>query len=155
MTSSSNQNTPATPTAQPWHAAYPAPKCTAPGVERQLVLQWLREGRKNFVLVDLRRNDFEGGTIRGSLNLPAQSLFPSLPSLHSAISGGKVKQVIWYCGSSGGRGTRAAAWFADYLEQEHDTELKSLVLEGGIKGWVASGKDYTEWMDGYDASHWA
>ncbi|KAJ5647629.1 arsenate reductase (Arc2) [Penicillium lividum] len=149
-TSNSATDTP----AQPWHAAYPTPKSTAPAVSRVEVLKWLQEGRKDFILVDLRRSDFEGGTIRGSLNLPAQTLYPSLPTLYTALAGGNVKQVLWYCGSSGGRGTRAAAWFADYLENQ-DTDLQSLVLEGGIKGWVASGKDYTEWMDGYDASVWA
>ncbi|KAJ5650116.1 arsenate reductase (Arc2) [Penicillium longicatenatum] len=154
MASLSNSAAAETP-AQPWHAAYPAPKCTAPVLSRLEVLKWLREGRKDFVLVDLRRADFEGGTICGSLNLPAQTLYPSLPTLYSVLSGANVKRVIWYCGSCGGRGTRAAAWFADYIESQQDTALKSFALEGGIKGWVASGSEYTEWMDGYDASSWA
>ena len=57
-------------------------------------------------------------------------------------------------GSSGGRGTRAAGWFADYLEAKHDKEVKSLVLLGGIKGWAAAGPEYTSLMDGYDTSVW-
>jgi arsenical-resistance protein 2 len=57
-------------------------------------------------------------------------------------------------GSSAGRGTRAAGWFADYLEEKNDAEIKSLVLAGGIKGWVAAGTEYTALMDGYDASVW-
>ena len=57
-------------------------------------------------------------------------------------------------GSSAGRGTRAGGWFADHLEDHHDTEVKSWVLSGGIKGWVAAGPDYTSWMDGYEASVW-
>lgn len=32
--------------------------------------------------------------------------------------------------------------------------LQSLVLEGGVKGWVAAGEEYTEWMDEYEASVW-
>jgi arsenical-resistance protein 2 len=35
-----------------------------------------------------------------------------------------------------------------------EDEIRSVVLEGGIKGWVKGGKDYTEWMDGYDAKKW-
>ena len=57
-------------------------------------------------------------------------------------------------GSSKGRGVRAASWFADYIEQQQDTRMRSLVLEGGIKGWVAAGKEYTDFMDEYDASAW-
>lgn len=57
-------------------------------------------------------------------------------------------------GSSQGRGTRAANWFADYLKEQRDGEMKSLVLEGGIKGWAAAGHDYTQLMDEYDKSTW-
>ncbi|KAJ5420609.1 hypothetical protein N7465_003128 [Penicillium sp. CMV-2018d] len=141
----------------PWHAAYPAPRGAAPSISREELLQWIREGKqagKDFLLVDLRRTDYEGGTIQGSLNLPAQSLYPTIPTLYSLVSNSSVKYVIWYCGSSAGRGTRASGWFADYLEDQQDTVVKSLVLSGGIKGWAAAGPDYTSLMDGYDASVW-
>ncbi|KAJ5185425.1 hypothetical protein N7491_006707 [Penicillium cf. griseofulvum] len=162
----------------PWHAAYPAPRGTAPSISREELLQWIREGKqagKDFVLVDLRRTDYEGGTIQGSLNLPAQSLYPTIPTLYSLVANSTVKYVIWYCGelysmdmmttssgantdlhsgSSAGRGTRAAGWFFDHLEDQHDTEVKSLVLSGGIKGWAAAGPEYTSLMTGYDASVW-
>jgi arsenical-resistance protein 2 len=32
--------------------------------------------------------------------------------------------------------------------------MKSLVLEGGIKGWVAAGIDHTQLMDEFDDSKW-
>ncbi|KAJ5794061.1 hypothetical protein N7457_000660 [Penicillium paradoxum] len=142
----------------PWHAAFPAPRGAAPSISREELLQWIRDGKqagKDYVLVDLRRTDYEGGTIQGSLNLPAQSLYPTIPTLYSLVSNSSAKYVIWYCGSSGGRGTRAAGWFADYLEEKQDTVVKSLVLTGGIKGWAAAGLEYTALMDGYDASVWS
>lgn len=46
----------------PWYAAYPAPKCTVGSLPREDLLQWLRTGKvggKDFVLVDVRRADFE------------------------------------------------------------------------------------------------
>lgn len=46
----------------PWHAAYPAPKATPNTLPRQELLQWFREGKqagRDFVLVDVRRTDFE------------------------------------------------------------------------------------------------
>jgi arsenical-resistance protein 2 len=57
-------------------------------------------------------------------------------------------------GSSQGRGTRAANWFAEHLEEQKDREMESLILEGGIKGWAAAGYDYTQLMDEYDESKW-
>jgi hypothetical protein len=50
------------PTEQPWHAAFPAPRNTARSISREEMLQWMREGKqagKDYVLVDLRRNDHE------------------------------------------------------------------------------------------------
>ena len=46
----------------PWHAAYPAPRGAAPSISREELLQWIREGKqagKDFLLVDLRRTDYE------------------------------------------------------------------------------------------------
>lgn len=57
-------------------------------------------------------------------------------------------------GSCNGRGPRTAAWFKDYLEQKGDTSMQSLILEGGIKGWVKAGPEYTELMEEFDASKW-
>lgn len=96
--------------------------------------------------------------------------------MYGLLKSSGVKHVIWYCGewllypwlewtqerrisdlsegSCNGRGPRTAAWFADYLEQEKDSSMQSLILEGGIKGWVKAGPEYTELMEEFDASKW-
>ncbi|MCJ1409510.1 hypothetical protein MMC19_003591 [Ptychographa xylographoides] len=142
---------------KPWHAAYPAPKTTAAVITRESLLSWMLEGKvagKDFVLVDLRRTDFEGGTIRGSINMPAQSLHSSIPSLYALLSTATIRNVIWYCGSSRGRGKRAAGWFADYIAEQNNTEMESRTLEEGIKGWAKGGEEYVRMMDEYDAAVW-
>lgn len=40
----------------------------------------------------------QGGTIYGSINLPAQSLYPTIPSLYRLFKAADVRSVIWYCG---------------------------------------------------------
>ncbi|KAL2760981.1 hypothetical protein ACRALDRAFT_1073400 [Sodiomyces alcalophilus JCM 7366] len=151
---------PAAPEA-PWHAAYPTPKTSEPAsLTREEVLGLLKRRGQNltsndFVIVDVRRNDHQGGTVRGSINLPAQSLYPSIPTLYALFKAAGVKQVIFYCGSSAGRGTRAAGWLADYLTEKGDKDLQSLILKGGIKGWAAAGPEFTEWMDEYDKTVWS
>ncbi|KAI1110078.1 Rhodanese-like domain-containing protein [Nemania sp. NC0429] len=144
----------------PWHAAYPLPTNKNPQhMTREELLVLLKTGdthaAKNYVLVDLRRADHEGGTIRGSINLPAQSLYSSIPTLYDLFRAAGIRKVIWYCSSSRGRGTRAAGWFDDYIKMRKDQEMDSLILLEGIKGWATAGKDYVEYLDGYDESVWA
>lgn len=57
-------------------------------------------------------------------------------------------------GSSAGRGTRCSGWFADYLAEKGDSEMQSLTLAGGIKGWVKAGEAYTSKVDGYEPEYW-
>lgn len=48
--------------AQPWYAAYPSPKSTPERIPRETLLADLNNGAvagKDFLLVDLRRNDHE------------------------------------------------------------------------------------------------
>ncbi len=115
-------------TEVPWHATFPSPKTVAGAVSRDDVLQWLQEGKSDFVLVDLRRTDCEvstivfsglpflflllkitlqkslltwtvkGGMIRGSINLPAQSLYHTIPALYKLFRAANVAKVIWFCG---------------------------------------------------------
>jgi arsenical-resistance protein 2 len=42
----------------------------------------------------------QGGTIRGSINLPAQSLYPTLPSVYALCKAAGLRKIIFYCGSS-------------------------------------------------------
>ena len=32
--------------------------------------------------------------------------------------------------------------------------MQVMTLEGGVKGWVKEGPQYTRFMDGYDEKHW-
>jgi arsenical-resistance protein 2 len=67
-----------------------------------------------------------------------------------------VRTVAFFCGSSSGRGPRCAGWFADVVREEKGGEglIQAMTLEGGIKGWIAAGREYTELVDGYDEQYW-
>ena len=181
-----------------WYDAYPKPRNESPAaVTRQELLGWLEIGQNSgvdFLLIDVRRTDHEvkrtlipqlpqwfrtltfhvkGGTIKGSINLPAQSLYHSLPTLLALCQNANIRTVIWYCGrlittfllwlsltffrhpgSCGGRGTRAAGWFQDLLDDRHVSGITSAILQGGVKGWARAGKAYTDLMDEYEPEKW-
>ncbi|PWW76566.1 hypothetical protein C7212DRAFT_319863 [Tuber magnatum] len=142
----------------PWHIAYPKPVSEAVFLPRSTVLEWFSSEDKlpgkHFALVDLRRNDHEGGTIKTSINLPAQSMHPSIPTLYTLFSSAGISAVVFYCGSSQGRGSRAASWMQDYINEKGDKDMKSFALEGGIKGWVKEGGKLLEMIDGYEEEAW-
>ncbi|KAI8648760.1 Rhodanese domain-containing protein [Fusarium keratoplasticum] len=73
----------------------------------------------------------------------------------SVCKAARIHTIIWYCGSSQGRGLRAAGWFRDYLADQGDKEMRSVILRGGMKGWVTAGREYTNWIEEYDATKWS
>ena len=109
-----------------WYDGYPKPQNQSPStISRGDLLSRLQKGEKpgsNFLLIDLRRTDHivsyffpsqitrvleadaysQGGTIKGSINLPAQTLYHSLPTLLDLCRNAGIFSVIWYCGESRG-----------------------------------------------------
>jgi arsenical-resistance protein 2 len=57
-------------------------------------------------------------------------------------------------GASNGRGPRCAGWFTDYIAEKGDDSIRSLTLEGGIKGWVKAEGKFTQNVDGYEPEYW-
>ncbi|KAF2869424.1 hypothetical protein BDV95DRAFT_498187 [Massariosphaeria phaeospora] len=122
---------------------FPPPHSTAPTLPRSTALSTLSS--PSLLLVDVRRTDYEGGTIKGSINLPAQSFYLNRAVLYELCKRAGVQRVAFYCG-----------WFADYISEQgdSDTQLQSLTLGGGIKGWVQAGEAYIQQMEAYDAEYW-
>ncbi|KAF1840460.1 uncharacterized protein K460DRAFT_296684 [Cucurbitaria berberidis CBS 394.84] len=121
--------------------AFPAPRATAPIISREEALSDISS--PDLLIVDVRRTDYEGGTIRGSINLPAQSFYMNRAVLYQLCKR-----------SSNGRGPRCSGWFADYIAEKGDDHITSLTLGGGIKGWVKAGKLYTQYVDGFKPEYW-
>jgi rhodanese-related sulfurtransferase len=79
-----------------WHDAFPAPRTIAPTIRREEILPTLSSG--DLLLVDVRRTDYEGGTVKGSLNLPAHSFYMNRASLFDLCKRAGVRKVAFYCG---------------------------------------------------------
>jgi arsenical-resistance protein 2 len=62
MATLNSSNKAASQPETPWYSAYPPARTTPASLSGSEVLQWLQDGRKpgkDFVLVDLGRNDYE------------------------------------------------------------------------------------------------
>ncbi|EMD94455.1 hypothetical protein COCHEDRAFT_1094540 [Bipolaris maydis C5] len=120
-----------------WTDAFPAPRITAPSISRDEVLSDLSS--PHLLIVDVRRTDYEGGTIRGSINLPAHSFYLNRGVLYDLCRRAGVTRVAFYC---------------DYIAEKGDDQIKSLTLAGGIKGWVKAGEPFTQNMDAFEPEYW-
>ncbi|UKZ75587.1 hypothetical protein TrVFT333_003275 [Trichoderma virens FT-333] len=128
-------------------------------MEPSAVYEWIERtkaagdhAQKDFLLVDVRRNDWEGGTIATSVNLPAQSFYHTRSGVYQLCKQAGIKKVIFYCGSCGSRGPKCAGWFQEYLNSIGEVEMTAAILKGGVKGWQ---KTYNgQNMDHYDANAW-
>ncbi|GAA5977830.1 hypothetical protein JCM11641_006085 [Rhodosporidiobolus odoratus] len=132
---------------RPWHAAFPSPKASPSNnmvnsisaQELRAKMDKQREATRNgWIVVDVRRTDFEDAFIKGAINLPAHSFYPTLPSLLPILS--RYPLVIFHCQSSSGRGPRCAGWYQDALDAAGLSKdiSRAVVLTGGIKDWVAA-----------------
>ena len=91
----------------PWWAAFPEPKASCHRLEAADVMQLLEShaslgthSDRSFLLVDVRRTDWEGGTVATSINLPAQTLYQTRPVIYQLCKQAGVKTIIFYCGKS-------------------------------------------------------
>ncbi|KAJ9619885.1 hypothetical protein H2203_008159 [Taxawa tesnikishii (nom. ined.)] len=133
----------------------PRPSSTAPLMPRNRAMQILSlTGVGSLLIIDVRRTDYEGGAIRGSLNIPAQGFWWNRGILYELAYKADVEWVVFTCGSSNGRGPRCAGWFLDYIRSIGEEDMQVMTLEGGIKGWVKAGPQYTRLMDGYKEDYW-
>ncbi|KAF5635484.1 arsenate reductase (Arc2) [Fusarium tjaetaba] len=142
-----------------WWEEFPEPKAECPRTDPSIVAKLIevnaasgKNAHRDFLLVDVRRTDWEGGTIATSINLPAHTLYQTRPQIYQLVKQAGIKRIIFYCGSCGSRGPRCAGWMQDYLDEVEETEIKAEILIGGIKGWQ---KAYAgQLMDSYNEKAW-
>lgn len=142
----------APPHIQAWLDKYPAPKHTSPEyVDKKVVFDAIRNNDDDFIIIDLRRDDFKGGRIRGALNLPAQSIYGTIAELYDLAAKSGKMYIYVHCMSSRDRAIRTCGWFQDEQERVSGS-VKPVILQGGFLAWIAGGPEYTELVDEYDPS---
>lgn len=70
---------------QAWWDAFPAARLTTEVMPRQRVYMILSMRIANLLIIDVRRDDYAGGSIRGSLNIPAQGFWWNRGMLYVAF----------------------------------------------------------------------
>ncbi|KAJ3370401.1 hypothetical protein GGF31_004232 [Allomyces arbusculus] len=116
---------------------------------------------KDYLVVDVRDDDFEGGNIPGALHLPAHQLsspytFDVRPHLEQFKT---IPKLIFHCAMSQQRGPKAAMLFGRLLTEDAATATTTTtpelyVLRGGFAAWQSTYKNEPDLLENYNAKMW-
>ncbi|KAI8089189.1 Rhodanese-like domain-containing protein [Halteromyces radiatus] len=131
---------------------------TAPLVDSEELVKLIRDPTKqvgiDYVIVDVRDQDFIGGNIPGALNIPANQIVDSATELVQKYS--KVPEIYFHCALSQVRGPKSARIYKEYLHlQGITTDQQVKVIRGGFEGWQQKYKDEKDLIENYDPELWA
>ncbi|KAF9180487.1 hypothetical protein BGZ50_006181 [Haplosporangium sp. Z 11] len=150
-------------------ATHQQPQFVDSDVLKALVEDKTKIPGKDYLVVDVRDTDYEGGHIPGCLNIPASELPEKLPILIEEFK--EVPQLFFHCALSQVRGPKAAnRWSAAIAERDAElakTEAAAAVaadqgplsqkvhiLRGGFTEWQHKHKDDKNLVADYKAEYW-
>jgi rhodanese-related sulfurtransferase len=85
----------------------------------------------NYLVVDVRDDDYELYKIKGSKNYPSYKFEKEAEKLYDYVKSKSIQDIIFHCTYSQVRGPKAAKHF-----QEKYKEFNIFVLKGGILNFV-------------------
>ncbi|VVT57413.1 uncharacterized protein SAPINGB_P005683 [Magnusiomyces paraingens] len=106
-------------------------------LEPSAVAELIRRSPKDIAIIDLRKNDFVGGKIKGAFNIPAQSIYHSVDDLYDLFDKAEKKEIIVHCVSSRDRATRTWGWLTDYKNSK-GSGPEIFILKGGFNAFKAA-----------------
>ncbi|KAG9125973.1 hypothetical protein FRC07_005381 [Ceratobasidium sp. 392] len=118
-----------------WYSTYPTPSFSSSRMSPEDLAELidLKVVGVDYIVIDVRQTDFESMCIKGAINLPAQSFYPTISTITTMLS--HIPEVIFHCNSckETGRGPRVAGWYAMELRKRGIETSKAWILDGGVK----------------------
>lgn len=106
-------------------------------IPRESLATLLKSPSPSLAIIDVRDNDYIGGHIKGSRNIPVHTHDHALPELVRTLA--DKETVVFHCALSQQRGPKAALRYLRERERllgvVDEKKQKVLVLEGGFVKW--------------------
>ncbi|KAJ3731283.1 Rhodanese-like domain-containing protein [Lentinula guzmanii] len=114
--------------------------------------------KKDYLVVDVRDDDYAGGNIVGGVNMPSKKFLMNVDQLVKETR--DVPLVIFHCALSQLRGPQAARIYKETRQNvlsETDTTspTKVLILRDGFTGFQDKFKDDAFLVENWDKDVWA
>lgn len=107
---------------------------------------------KDYLIVDVRDEDWKGGNIKGSRNHPSQRFLLELDDLVERTK--DVPIMIFHCALSQERGPKTARIYEETRNTLHGTNHTVYVLQGGFVQFGQSYKDDPELVENWREIIW-
>ncbi|KAI0269795.1 Rhodanese-like domain-containing protein [Gloeopeniophorella convolvens] len=126
------------------------------GDELSTIIKSDKVPRKDYLVVDVRDDDYVGGNIIGAHNSPSERFHEKVDALVRETT--HVPQVIFHCALSQSRGPTAARLYNArrnvLQEQGKDDDHEVLILRGGFSQFQAKFKDDPKLVENYNKNFW-
>ncbi|KAI9481033.1 MAG: Rhodanese-like domain-containing protein [Benjaminiella poitrasii] len=119
----------------------------------QLIRDASKQPGKDYVIIDVRGDDYRGGNIPGAINVPASDMYDQANDLITKYS--KVPNIYFHCALSQVRGPKSARIYSETVKnlgRKSDQQVK--VLRNGFEGWHAKYRKEKDLIENYDESVW-
>ncbi|VVT49045.1 uncharacterized protein SAPINGB_P002077 [Magnusiomyces paraingens] len=103
-------------------------------IEPHALVDSLETAPDSIAIIDLRKNDFVDGKIKGAFNIPAQSINNSVDDLYDLFEKADKEVLVIHCASSRNRATRVWGWFEDY-KRSKGSGPQVVILKGGFNAF--------------------
>lgn len=126
------------------------------GDELAVLMKSGKAPTKDFLVVDVRDDDYVGGNIKGCLNQPSRDFSMTV---HNLVEQAKeVPIVIFHCALSQVRGPKAARIYAEVRQNIlHGNEMRQdiVILRDGFTQFQVKYKNDPELVENWDEEVWA
>ncbi|KAF8799027.1 Rhodanese-like protein [Phlegmacium glaucopus] len=126
------------------------------GDELAVLIKSGRVPRKDFLVVDVRDDDYAGGNIKGCLNQPSRDFLMTVDGLVKQTK--EVPIVIFHCALSQVRGPKAARIYAETRQnilQGNDKRQDIVILRDGFAQFQAKYRNDPELVENWNEGVWA
>jgi Cdc25 family phosphatase len=126
------------------------------GDELAMLMKSGKAANKDFLVVDVRDDDYAGGNIKGCLNQPSRDF---MLTVHGLVEEAKeIPIVIFHCAMSQVRGPKAASIYAETRQNilnGNDMRQDIVILRDGFSQFQVKYKNDPDLVENWDEEVWA
>jgi len=126
------------------------------GEELAALIKSDKQPNRDYIVVDVRDDDYIGGNIKHAINSPFESFEEQVQDLVDQTK--QISTVIFHCALSQQRGPKAARMYAEKRnaleEQGKDKSHEVFVLRGGFTEFQLKHRNDPELVENWDKNVW-